>query len=62
MLNIHIKEKFHCMKKRRILGIIITFCLLLGGCVPDNDNTGVPRQEETVTESALEAQNALHFH
>ena len=54
MLNIHIKEKFHCMKKGRILGIIITFCLLLGGCVPNHDNTGVSLQEETVTESALE--------
>ena len=54
MLNIHIKEKFHCMKKRRILGMIITICLLLEGCVSDNDDPGVFRQEETVTESALE--------
>lgn len=54
MLNIHIKEKFHCMKDGRILGMIITFCLLLGGCVPDHDNEGVSRQEETVLEFALE--------
>lgn len=54
MLNIHIKEKFHCMKKRRILGMIITICLLLGGCASDNGNTGIFQQEETVIESALE--------
>ena len=34
--------------------MIIIFCLLLAGCVPDNDNAGVFMQEETVTESALE--------
>ena len=54
MLNIHIKEKFHCMKKIRILGIIISICLLLEGCGSDNDDTGVFRQEETVIESVSE--------
>ncbi len=58
MLNMHIKGKFHYMKKRRILGIIISICLLLEGCGVDNDNTGGSRQEpqpeDAVTESALE--------
>lgn len=37
MLNIHIKGKFNYMKKRRILGIIISICLLLEGCGADSE-------------------------
>lgn len=46
------------MKKRRILGMIISICLLLGGCGTDNENmdTFQPEQqmEEAVTASPLE--------
>ncbi|MDE5597401.1 MAG: hypothetical protein K2J04_06175 [Lachnospiraceae bacterium] len=58
MLNKHSKEKFHYRKKRRILGIIISICLLLQGCSADNENTDTfpqeSQQEEAVTEPALE--------
>ena len=47
------------MKKRRILGIIISSCLLFSGCGVDNENTDVSPQEsqreEAVTESSLES-------
>ncbi|MDE6750934.1 MAG: hypothetical protein K2K21_17995 [Lachnospiraceae bacterium] len=46
------------MKKIRMLGIIISICLLLEGCGESNDNKGVSQQEtqpeEMVTEYALE--------
>ena len=46
------------MKKRRILGMIISICLLLGGCGTDNENMDISRQEmqmeEAVTEAPLE--------
>ena len=58
MLNIHIKGEFHYMKKRRMLGIIISICLLFSGCGVDNENTDTSpqelQQEEAVTESSLE--------
>ena len=57
-MNKYIREKFHCMKKRRVLGIIISICLLLQGCGADNENTDTSpqelQQEEAVAESALE--------
>lgn len=46
------------MKKRRILGIIISICLLLEGCGAGNENIDVflqeSQSEEAVTESASE--------
>ncbi|MBD5501805.1 MAG: hypothetical protein HDR10_11490, partial [Lachnospiraceae bacterium] len=46
------------MKKRRISGIIIGICLLLGGCGTDNENMDIFRpdqqMEEAVTASPLE--------
>ena len=45
------------MKKGRILGIIISICLLLEGCGAGNENTDISRQElppeEAVAESTL---------
>ena len=54
MLNIHIKGESHYMKKRQMLGIIISICLLLQGCGADNENTDISSQESRQEEAEKE--------
>ena len=43
------------MKKRRILGIVISICLLLAGCGADNENMDTFRQELQIEEAVAES-------